>query len=300
MNCEAVKEMLWAYLEKETTAEETVKIEEHLKNCADCRKEWELQKEIMDSLQNIPDEALPEGYHTELMQKLKREAAPNVVPFPAKAAKKKQPAYKQWGMIAAAVMVVVAAGGMNGMLGMRDAQNEAVQEMKAADTAGAAEDVIYDLAVAEESDDAGAMLQMKKETANEKKLKAPAAGTAVASVTAEEPMAAYDGAMTEAMEEDALHFSMTRSAEVQVTDALVLEAADIVSAKTELQNIIAAAGGYEETGAAENCVVAVIPAEEFEAFALKMEDIGSLEWTQKGGTEENAAWRIIEIQFYVK
>ena len=71
MNCEAVKEMLWAYLEKETTAEETVKIEEHLKNCADCRKEWELQKEIMDSLQNIPDEALPEGYHIELMQKLK-------------------------------------------------------------------------------------------------------------------------------------------------------------------------------------------------------------------------------------
>ena len=31
MNCEAVREMLGAYLEKETTAEEAVKIEEHLK-----------------------------------------------------------------------------------------------------------------------------------------------------------------------------------------------------------------------------------------------------------------------------
>ena len=300
MNCETVKEMLWAYLEKETTAEEAVKIEEHLKNCADCRKEWELQKEIMDSLQNIPDEALPEGYHTELMQKLQAEAAPNVVPFPVKAAKKKQPAYKQWGMIAAAVMVVVAAGGMNGMLGMRDAQNAAVQEMKAADTAGAAEDVVYDLAAADESDDASTMLQTKEETANQKKMKTSAAETAVASVTAEEPMAAYDDAMTEATEEDALHFSMTRSAETQITDAAVLAVADIVSAKTALQELIAAAGGYEEAGAGENCVIAGIPAEEFEAFTAKMEGIGSLEWTQKGGTEENAAWRIIEIQFYVK
>ena len=38
MNCETVKEMLWAYLEKEITAEEAVKIEEHLKNCAACRE----------------------------------------------------------------------------------------------------------------------------------------------------------------------------------------------------------------------------------------------------------------------
>ena len=65
MNCETVKEMLWAYLEKETTAEEAVKIEEHLKNCAVCREELELQKEIMDSLQNLPDEELPDGFHEE-------------------------------------------------------------------------------------------------------------------------------------------------------------------------------------------------------------------------------------------
>ncbi len=295
MNCETVKEMLWAYLEKETTAEEAVKIEEHLKNCAVCREELELQKEIMDSLQNIPDEELPDGFHTELMQKLQAEATPNVVPFPVK--KKKAPVYKQWGMIAAAVMVVVAAGGMNGMLGMRDAQNAAVQEMQTADTAEVAEYTVEDMA-AEEGSNGEQMLKAK--TAEFKKTAAPAAGAAVASAAAEDTAAVYDGVVTEAAQADAESFSMTRSAEVQMTDAVVLEVADEIQAKTELHDLIIAAGGYEETTAGENCLIAVIPAEKFEGFAAKMEAIGSLEWTQKSSEESGAAWRTVEIQLYKK
>ena len=38
MNCDKVKELLWAYLENKTTAEETAKIETHLEGCAD--KSW--------------------------------------------------------------------------------------------------------------------------------------------------------------------------------------------------------------------------------------------------------------------
>ena len=193
MNCETVKEMLWAYLEKETTAEEAVKIEEHLKNCAVCREELELQKEIMDSLQNIPDEELPDGFHAELMQKLQVEAAPNVVPFPVK--KKKAPVYKQWGMIAAAVMVVVAAGGMNGMLGMRDVQNAAVQEMQKADTVNVAEYAVEDMAAEEGSKD---KVLMKAKTADHKKTAAPTSGVTVASATAEDTFVVYDDAVTEA------------------------------------------------------------------------------------------------------
>ena len=293
MNCETVKEMLWAYLEKETTAEEAVKIEEHLKNCAVCREELELQKEIMDSLQNLPDEELPDGFHANLMQKLWVEAAPNVVPFPVK--KKKAPVYKQWGMIAAAVMVVVAAGGMNGMLGMRDAQNAAVQEVQKADTANVAEYAVEDMAAADSNN--GEMLMKTK--AAEFKMAAPEAGTAVASVTAEDTFAVYDGVVTE-MEEDTESFSMTRSVEVQMTDAVVLEVEDEIQAKTALHDLIIAAGGYEETAAGENCMIAVIPAEEFEAFAEKMETIGSLEWTQKGSEETGSAWRTVEIQLYKK
>ena len=292
MNCETVKEMLWAYLEKETTAEEAVKIEEHLKNCAVCREELELQKEIMDSLQNIPDEELPDGFHAELMQKLQVEAAPNVVPFPVK--KKKAPVYKQWGMIAAAVMVVVAAGGMNGMLGMRDAQNAAVQEMQKADTVNVAEYAAEDMAVEEGSKD---KVLMKANTADQKKMAAPAAGPLAASATAEDTFVVYDGEVTETAEE-AESFSMTRSVEVQMTDAVVLAVTDTMQAKTTLQDLILAAGGYEEIAAGEDCMIAVIPAEEFESFAEKMETIGSLEWTQKGSNETGAAWRTVEIQLY--
>ena len=294
MNCETVKEMLWAYLEKETTAEEAVKIEEHLKNCAVCREELELQKEIMDSLQNLPDEELPDGFHANLMQKLRVEAAPNVVPFPVK--KKKAPVYKQWGMIAAAVMVVVAAGGMNGMLGMRDAQNAAVQEMQKVDTVEVAEYAAEDMAAEESSKD---KLLMKANTADLKKTAAPAAGAAVASAMAEDTFAVYDGVVTEEVE-DTESFSMTRSAEVQMTDAVVLAVTDTMQAKETLQNLIIAVGGYEETTASEDCMIAVIPAEEFEAFTEKMENIGSLEWTQKGSEETGAAWRTVEIQLYKK
>ena len=34
MNCDKVKELLWAYLENKTTAEETAEIETHLEGCA--------------------------------------------------------------------------------------------------------------------------------------------------------------------------------------------------------------------------------------------------------------------------
>ena len=105
MNCEKVKELLWAYLENKTTAEETAEIETHLEGCVACREELAQQKEIKNALASLPDEELPEGYHTELMQKLQAER--KIVPFPAK----KKHGWKQMSMIAAAVLVVVVAGG---------------------------------------------------------------------------------------------------------------------------------------------------------------------------------------------
>ena len=102
MNCDKVKELLWAYLENKTTAEETAEIETHLEGCAACREELAQQKEIKNALASLPDEELPEGYHTELMQKLQAER--KIVPFPAK----KKHGWKQMSMIAAAVLAVFA------------------------------------------------------------------------------------------------------------------------------------------------------------------------------------------------
>ena len=297
MNCEAVKEMLWAYLEKETTAEEAEMIEAHLATCEACRAELNVQKEIMDSLQSIPDEELPDGFHAELMQKLRAEAAPNVVPFPQKAAqkKKKQPMYKQWGMIAAAVLVVVAAGGMNGMLEMRESQNAAVAEMKAADTAAVAESSVEDMAAEEEMD--GFL------TYSSKKKNAPTAGAETANVTGSE-VAVYDmddaAAVPEVVsmdtiEEESMKFSIARASEVQATDMAVLEVTDLTVAMAELQKAIAEAGGFEEA-AEEGSVFAVIPVEAFEGFVKAMESFGTLEWTLQGSVEEGAAFRTVEIK----
>ena len=129
MNCDKVKELLWAYLENKTTAEETAEIETHLEGCAACREELAQQKEIKNALASLPDEELPEDYHTELMQKLQAER--KVVPFPAK----KKYGWKQMSMIAAAVLVVVVAGGTRGMLEMRQNQNEEIEQILFEDTA---------------------------------------------------------------------------------------------------------------------------------------------------------------------
>lgn len=129
MNCEKVKELLWAYLENKTTAEETAEIETHLEGCAACREELAQQKEIKNALASLPDEELPEGYHTELMQKLQAER--KIVPFPAK----KKHGWKQMSMIAAAVLVVVVAGGTRGMLEMRQNQNEEIEQILFENTA---------------------------------------------------------------------------------------------------------------------------------------------------------------------
>ena len=296
MNCEAVKEMLWAYLEKEITAEEAVKIEEHLKHCADCREELELQKEMMETLAGLPDAELPEGYHAELMQKLQAEAAPNVVPFPQKVAqkKKKQPMWKQWGMIAAAVLVVVAAGGMDGMLEMRESQNAAVQDMKAADTAEPMTASAEDMIAAEESAEITSDLD---DAVAYQKMNAPAAG-AKTQDKAKQQEEMYDAAAVPQMasaEEEELQFSLTRSAKMEATDKGTLLVADTAAAMAELQKAIAEAGGFEET-AEEGDVFAVIPVEAFDGFVKAMENIGTLEWTLQGSAEEGAAFRTVEIK----
>ena len=296
MNCETVREMLWAYLEKETTAEEAVKIEEHLKHCADCRKELELQKEMMETLAGLPDVELPEGYHAELMQKLQAEAAPNVVPFPQKAAqkKKKQPMWKQWGMIAAAVLVVVAAGGMDGMLEMRESQNAAVQEMKATDTAEPMAASAEDMIAAEENIEITSDLDG---SAAYQKMNAPAAG-AKTQDKAKQQEAMYDAAAVPQMasaEEEEQQFSVTRSAKMEATDKGTLLVADTAAAMAELQKAIAEAGGFEEE-AEEGSVFAVIPVENYDGFVKAMESIGTLEWTLQSSVEEGAAYRTVEIK----
>lgn len=299
MNCEALRELLWAYLENETTAEETAEIEKHLAGCAACREELEAQKGIMETLQSLPDEELPEGYHTELMQKLQAEAASNVVPFPVK---KKQPKWKQLSMIAAAVFVVVAAGGMRGMLDMRQNQYEAVQELTTNDTADKAAEapVVQEDKTAEAEFGNTAADRKQADTKVKQAKMVPAAGNRKA-VTADaapkvalKQEAAIPAAISDTEEEKTDAFPGVRSVEAAVTDKGTLLVSDPDAAVVELQKAIADAEGTAEV--MEYTVCAVIPAENFEGFCKAVKEIGQMNWLETGVSAEGTASRKAEIQ----
>lgn len=301
MHCETVKEMLWAYLEQETTAEEAVKIEEHLVGCAVCREEYDAQKEILGMLSNLPEEELPEGYHEELMQKIQAEA--KLVPITAK--KKKQPIWRQWGMIAAAVLMVIAAGGMEGLLSMREGQQTAVEQarmMQAADTsAETAEDtadaeVLLDTVEEIPTENRkSAAAGMEKETKNtgRKAVKVQTANDAetVVEGNGDIPETAAETAGTEGI----MPFAGRRSVDTQAAEIVIIQTTDAAAARAAVQEAIAAAEGYEETAEAEDTMIAVIPAEGFASFAAALEEIGSLEWIQTAD-EGTSAYRHIEIE----
>lgn len=311
MKCEACRELLWAYLEQELQFKERAELEAHLAECADCRRELEMQREMIETLQSLPDEELPEGYHQELMGKLRAEVAPNVVPFPAK---KKQPKWRQLSMIAAAALVVVAAGGINGIMEMRQSQNDAVYKIEATADTG---EVLEIEEAAEESE----ITEAEKESAEAKQK--PGAGMETAPITEknsasvapshsnaakEEKKADFsaesspaEGAIPQAASiaenDTAAPYSMVRTAaSAEATDRVTLQVADLETAKTAIRQSIVAADGYEGTASEENSILAMIPEENFEVFGKALESLGELQWTQKGKLAEGEAFRSVEIQ----
>ena len=321
MNCDKVKELLWAYLENKTTAEETAEIETHLEDCAACREELAQQKEIKNALASLPDEELPEGYHTELMQKLQAER--KVVPFPAK----KKHGWKQMSMIAAAVLVVVVAGGTRGMLEMRQNQNEEIEQILFEDTAlmadtgeEAAEQTAADSATesnaAEKSD--------TKEDFSEqetKKVKKPVSQktapkeTAPKETTPKEttpkettpketaksfrsegaatmPKAAlYASEAENAMDSETL-VSGTRAMDSNAADSMTLQVEKKETALQAIRKSIEEAGGYEESSA-DDVIQAVIPVANYADFLEKVGKLGEIQALFQG--EADGASRTISI-----
>ncbi|MFV0313918.1 MAG: zf-HC2 domain-containing protein [Anaerotignum sp.] len=113
MDCEKCRELLWQYLAQEELSKADVEqIETHLSTCDGCKNEAAELQEIMASLRTLPEEDLPEGYHSELMGKLAKEA--NVIPLIVK--KKPKYRWKQFSLIAAAALLIVAVDGAQGFL----------------------------------------------------------------------------------------------------------------------------------------------------------------------------------------
>lgn len=321
MNCEKVKELLWAYLENKTTAEETAEIETHLEGCAACREELAQQKEIKNALASLPDEELPEGYHTELMQKLQAER--KIVPFPAK----KKHGWKQMSMIAAAVLVVVVAGGTRGMLEMRQNQNEEIEQIlfeNTALTADTGEEAAEQIAADSATENNAAEKSDTKEDFSEqetKKAKKPVSQkTAPKEITPKEatPKEATpkettpketaksfwsDGAATmpkaalyaseaeNAMDSETL-VSGTRAMDSNAADSMTLQVEKKETALQAIRKSIEEAGGYEGSSA-DDVIQAVIPVANYADFLEQVGKLGEIQACFQG--EEDGASRTISI-----
>ena len=321
MNCDKVKELLWAYLENKTTAEETAEIETHLEGCAACREELAQQKEIKNALASLPDEELPEDYHTELMQKLQAER--KVVPFPAK----KKHGWKQMSMIAAAALVVVVAGGTRGMLEMRQNQNEEIEQILFEDTAlmadtgeEAAEQTAADSATENNAVEKSDTKEDFSEQETKKAKKPVSQKTAPKETTPKEatPKEATpkettpketaksfwsDGAATmpkaalyaseaeNAMDSEAL-VSDTRAMDSNAADSMTLQVEKKETALQAIRKSIEEAGGYEESSA-DDVIQAVIPVANYADFLEQVGKLGEIQAFFQG--EEDGASRTISI-----
>ena len=321
MNCDKVKELLWVYLENKTTAEETAEIETHLEGCAACREELAQQKEIKNALASLPDEELPEDYHTELMQKLQAER--KVVPFPAK----KKHGWKQMSMIAAAVLVVVVAGGTRGMLELRQNQNEEIEQILFEDTAlmadtgeEAAEQTAADSATennaAEKSDTKEDFSEQETKKAKKPvsqktapKETTPKEATpkeaAPKETTPKETAKSFwsDGAATmpkaalyaseaeNAMDSETL-VSDTRALDSNAADSMTLQVEKKETALQAIRKSIEEAGGYEESSA-DDVIQAVIPVANYADFLEQVGKLGEIQAFFQG--EEDGASRTISI-----
>lgn len=320
MNCDKVKELFWAYLENKTTAEEAAEIETHLEGCAACREELAQQKEIKNALASLPDEELPEGYHTELMQKLQAER--KVVPFPAK----KKHGWKQMSMIAAAVLVVVVAGGTRGMLEMRQNQNEEIEQILFEDTALMAdtgEEAAEQTADSATENNAAEKSDTKEDFSEQetKKVKKPVSQkTAPKETTPKEatpkeatpkettpketaksfwsegaatmPKAAlYASEAENAMDSETL-VSGTRAADSNAADSMTLQVAEKKTALQAIRKSIEEAGGYEGSSA-DDVIQAVIPVANYADFLEQVGKMGEIQAFFQG--EEDGASRTISI-----
>ena len=321
MNCDKVKELLWAYLENKTTAEETAEIETHLEGCAACREELAQQKEIKNALASLPDEELPEDYHTELMQKLQAER--KVVPFPAK----KKHGWKQMSMIAAAVLVVVVAGGTRGMLEMRQNQNEEIEQILFEDTAlmadtgeEAAEQTAADSVTENNAVEKSDTKEDFSEQETKKAKKPVSQKTAPKETTPKEatpkeatpkeatpketaksfwsdgaatmPKAALYASEAENAVDSETLVSDTRAMDSNAADSMTLQVEKKETALQAIRKSIEDCGGYEGSSA-DDVIQAVIPVANYADFLEQVGKLGEIQAFFQG--EEDGASRTISI-----
>lgn len=73
MECSNAKELITLYIDGRIEANQKAALEEHVSSCGECLEELVSLKDIISSLNDIEQLELPEGYHNELMRKIKAD-----------------------------------------------------------------------------------------------------------------------------------------------------------------------------------------------------------------------------------
>ncbi len=69
-SCMTARENICAYLDNELSTEERRLFEEHIESCDACRREFEEMSEIIGLCTSLPQQELPDGFRTELHERL--------------------------------------------------------------------------------------------------------------------------------------------------------------------------------------------------------------------------------------
>ena len=167
MSCEKCRELLWEYLAQELIKEDADFVAAHLAQCPSCKEEANQLQNIMESLKNLPEEELPEGYHNELMEKLSQET--KVVPLPVR--KKPQYKWKKFSLVAAAALLVVAVGGAQELLNLRGNRTEMMQDMARGSTKDIGNDFAKDAGVSQEDEEQMDIVSIQEKVPEQKNQK---------------------------------------------------------------------------------------------------------------------------------
>lgn len=71
MNCEELRDRLSAHLEADLDARERARIEDHLSECPDCRREYRELRHVVDLLRGLPPVAPPPGLADRVIARLR-------------------------------------------------------------------------------------------------------------------------------------------------------------------------------------------------------------------------------------
>jgi len=73
MNCQKIKKLLNPYIDKTLDADMSKQVDEHLKSCSACNKEYQSLKEIITSLNSLSTQPAPADFTKNIMAKISRE-----------------------------------------------------------------------------------------------------------------------------------------------------------------------------------------------------------------------------------